>query len=68
MTKTLIDLDDAVLERAQELSGLPTKKAVVNSALRDYVRRMELSRYADFVAGGALADLGDPDVVKQAQR
>lgn len=68
MTKTLIDINDDVLERAMELSGLPTKRAVVASALEAYVRRMELTRYADFVAGGVLVDLADPAVIERAQR
>ena len=68
MTKTLIDLDEDVLRRAMELSGLTTKKAVVTTALEIWVRRMELARYADFASGGALSDLADPEVIRGAQR
>ncbi|MGA4668397.1 type II toxin-antitoxin system VapB family antitoxin [Propionibacteriaceae bacterium Y1923] len=68
MSKTLIDLDDGTVARAMELSGLPTKKAVVSEALEAYLRRLELMRYEEFLASGALDDLGDPEVTKQAQR
>lgn len=68
MTKTLIDLDDQLLARALQLSGLPTKKAVVTSALESLVRRLELVRYADFATSGALDDLADSEVVRSAQR
>lgn len=68
MTKTLIDLDEQLLDRALRLSGLPTKKAVVTLALESLVHRLELARYADFATSGALGDLTDPDVVRGAQR
>lgn len=68
MTKTLIDLDDVLLARAMQASGLGTKKAVVTAALEAMVRRAELTRYADFVAGGALDDLADAEVLRGAQR
>ncbi|MBP8921766.1 MAG: type II toxin-antitoxin system VapB family antitoxin, partial [Micropruina sp.] len=42
MTKTLIDLDDQLMRRALELSGLTTKQAVVTSALESMVRRLEV--------------------------
>lgn len=68
MTKTLIDLDDETLERAVQLSGHRTKRAVVAEALESYVRRLELNQYTAFVAGGALEDLGDASVIEDAQR
>ncbi len=68
MSKTLIDLDDDLLRRAQELSGIQTKKGVVTAALESLVRRLALERYADFAASGALEDLADPQVIRSAQR
>ncbi|MGC3955846.1 MAG: type II toxin-antitoxin system VapB family antitoxin [Propionicimonas sp.] len=68
MSKTLIDIDDAVLERARELSGISTKKGVVAAALDEMVRRLERERYTEFVLRGELDDLADPDVVRSAQR
>jgi Arc/MetJ family transcription regulator len=37
--RTSIDLDDALIREAQRLSGLRTKKAVVDRALETFVRR-----------------------------
>lgn len=68
MTKTLIDLDDDLLQRAQEASGIPTKKGVVTAALEDMVRRAALDRYVEFASSGALDDLADPQVIQAAQR
>lgn len=68
MTKTLVDIDDAVLARAQQLSGLTTKKAIVAAALEEMVRRLELDEYTDFVRSGAMDDLADPEVIRSAQR
>jgi Arc/MetJ family transcription regulator len=45
--RTNIDIDDALMEQAMEVTGLPTKKAVVEEALRHIVethrRRRALS-------------------------
>lgn len=68
MAKTLIDLDDDLLRRAQELSGIRTKKAVVTTALEEMVRRRNLDLYSDFAMSGALDDLADPQVIRSAQR
>ena len=68
MAKTLIDLDDQLMQRALELSGLTTKRAVVASALESMVRRLEAARYTDYATGGALDDLADPEVIRDAQR
>jgi Arc/MetJ family transcription regulator len=37
--KTNIDLDERLVERAQRLTGLKTKKELVNHALSELVRR-----------------------------
>lgn len=68
MSKTLVDLNDVVLDRARELSGLRTKKDVITAALEEFVRRLELGRYEEFVLSGELDDLADPEVVAGAQR
>ena len=36
--RTNIEVDDALIKEAQELSGLKTKRAVVDAALRIFVR------------------------------
>ncbi|MDR1791326.1 MAG: type II toxin-antitoxin system VapB family antitoxin [Propionibacteriaceae bacterium] len=68
MSKTLVDIDDKALARLMELTGEDTKKAAVNGALRDKVRRLEFGRYLDFMAGPAGDGLRDPDVIAAAQR
>ncbi len=39
MSRTTIDLDDSLLRLAQRLTGLKTKRAVVNRALESLVRK-----------------------------
>lgn len=68
MTKTLVDIDDATLDRALKLSGIATKKGVIALALEQMVRRLELDQYTEFVLTGALDDLADPEVTRSAQR
>lgn len=68
MSKTLVDIDDSVLERALKLSGIATKKGVVAAALEQMVRRLELDRYTEFVHSGALDGLADAEVIRSAQR
>jgi Arc/MetJ family transcription regulator len=57
MTKTLIDVDDKLLDRARRILGSATKKDTVNGALREIVRReaaeIFLSRARDGVFGVA---------------
>lgn len=68
MTKTLVDIDPAVLERALELSGIRTKKELVTVALEQMIRRIERERYLEFILDGNLDDLADPEVIRGAQR
>ena len=42
--RTNIVIDDELLRRARDLSGLPTKKAVVEEALRTLVQLREQER------------------------
>ena len=39
--RTNIDLDDALISRGLKLSGLRTKKELVNTALREFIRRKD---------------------------
>lgn len=36
---TNLAIDDALLEKALEIGGLPSKKATVNEALREFIAR-----------------------------
>jgi len=68
MTKTLIDIDEALLARAMELTGATTKKAAVNEALMQVVRRGEALGYIDLLQSGIAVDLDDARVIDRAQR
>ena len=39
--KTNIDLDERLVKRAQQMTGLKTKKEIVNHALSELVRRQD---------------------------
>ena len=55
MAKTLIDIDDDLLEAVREVLGTSTKKDTVNSALREVLAAQERRRAAaaliDWTAG-----------------
>ena len=68
MTKTLIDIDDVLLERAMELTGASTKKAAVNAALAQVVRRSEALGYIDLIRTGIAIELDSQRVIDRAQR
>ncbi|PRB00370.1 DUF2191 domain-containing protein [Microbacterium sp. MYb64] len=68
MTKTLIDIDDALLAKAMEVTGAVTKKAAVNEALAQVVRRGEALGYIDLLQSGIAVDLDDARTIDDAQR
>lgn len=47
MTKTLIDIDDALLEAARGALGTATKKDTVNKALREVIAARERAEAAE---------------------
>jgi len=46
MAKTLVDIDDSLLEAAREVLGTSTKKDTVNAALREVLAAQERRRAA----------------------
>jgi len=34
-----VDLDDALIKEAMEISGMNSKKAVINMVLKEYIRK-----------------------------
>ena len=60
--RTNIVIDDELMERAKELTGLPTKRAVVDEALRTLVRLGEQGEVRSL--RGALAWEGDLDELR----
>lgn len=69
MSKTLIDIDDSLLNDAAEVLGTATKKDTVAAALQQAVndarREALISRFTE---GEGYPDLGDPDVMAGAWR
>jgi Arc/MetJ family transcription regulator len=51
--KTLVDIDIELLDRAREILGTTTKKATVNVALREVVRRDAAEAFLRLAQGGA---------------
>lgn len=68
MSRTLINTDDDVLERAQQLLGTSTKKDTVNAALAQVVALNARRQFLDDARSGALADADDETVTQQAWR
>jgi Arc/MetJ family transcription regulator len=67
--RTIIDVDDALLDAAQSELGTATKKDTVNEALRYVAARKARSRAIlddPFFLGGS--DLGDAEVMSGARR
>jgi Arc/MetJ family transcription regulator len=42
--RTNVELDDALVKEAMKISGINTKKAVLNMALKEYVRKNNLKK------------------------
>jgi Arc/MetJ family transcription regulator len=67
--RTIIDVDDELLDAAQAELGTATKKDTVNEALRYVAERKARSRALlddPFFLGGS--DLADPEVMRGARR
>ena len=63
--RTNIDIDDALLAEAMAATGLPTKKATVEEALRALVRQNRRRRaIADMIGLGWQGDL---DAMRQSR-
>jgi Arc/MetJ family transcription regulator len=61
--RTNIEIDDKLMADAQRLSGLPTKKAVVEEALRLLVRMKNQSRIRELY--GKIEWEGDLDAMRR---
>ena len=70
MSKTLIDVDEALLERARVILGPgTTKKDAVNTALSKLVRLHDQRDTIEWItATDPIADLRDPEVRAAARR
>ena len=69
MSKTLIDIDDELLDKARVILGTTTKKDAVNRALQDVVDREERAKGLQWLHDtDALGALRDPEVRAHARR
>ena len=68
MSKTLIDIDDDLLAKSQQILGTTTKKDTVNAALREVVRLKAAEDFIELARGGIFDDLLDPEVAERAWR
>jgi Arc/MetJ family transcription regulator len=68
MSTTQLELDQELLAQAAAILGTTTKKATVNEALRQVVAAELRRRHLNELAGGALPDLADPQVMESAWR
>ena len=66
MTKTLIDVDDDLLLRAQEALGTGTKKETVNLALAEVIAAVARRREIERLDAGVYVDLADSEVMRKA--
>jgi Arc/MetJ family transcription regulator len=68
LAKTLIDIDEDLLTRSQEILGTSTKKDTVNAALRQVTQRAAAEDFLAMAREGKLSDAADHDVIAQAWR
>ncbi|MGI8602583.1 MAG: type II toxin-antitoxin system VapB family antitoxin [Verrucomicrobiales bacterium] len=61
--RTNIDLDPELVRRGLQLSGLRTKKELIHTALREFVRRKDQKRILEL--RGKVQWKGDLDVMRQ---
>ena len=63
--RTNIDIDDELLERARELTGLKTKRAIVEEALHARIRQYEQAQVKGL--RGKLKWEGDLDQMREGR-
>ena len=68
MSRTLIDTNDELLERARAVLGTATKKDTVNAALAQVIALNARRQFLDDARRGDLADAVDEVVMDQAWR
>lgn len=68
MTKHEVDLDDALLDEAQKLTGEDTVSGAITVALEQLVRQHAAAEYIEALRSGLSQDLDDAEVIRSAQR
>jgi Arc/MetJ family transcription regulator len=57
MSKTLIDIEDALLVQVREILGVTTKKDAVNGALREIVRQHAAAEFIKRARGAVFGPI-----------
>lgn len=60
MSRTVIELPDALLAEAAEIFGTTTEADTVTAALEEAVKRRKREAFMDWLAEGGLPDLTGP--------
>jgi len=68
VSRTVIDTNDELLERARAVLGTGTKKDTVNAALAQVVALNARRQFLDDARDGDLADAVDDEEMEQAWR
>lgn len=68
MTKTMVNLDDELFDKARSILRTHGKTETVNAALREVVERQARQAWLDWWASDPLPDLRDPKVMQEAWR
>ncbi|GAB4585269.1 type II toxin-antitoxin system VapB family antitoxin [Nocardia sp. IFM 10818] len=71
MSVTSVNVDDELIKTAQQLSGLGTKREVIDLALRELVQRIKQRLLAERIAAGQLTptpELLQPEFRAAARR
>ena len=63
--RTNIDLDENLVNRALKLSGLRTKKELVDMALREFLRRKDQKKILEL--RGRIRWKGDLDLIRRSR-
>jgi Arc/MetJ family transcription regulator len=50
--RTNVELDDTLVKKAMEISGINTKKAVLNMVLKEYIRKNNLKKILKYRGAG----------------
>lgn len=66
MARTVIDIDEEMLAKAQRLTGLRKKVDVVNYALKKVVEQKEIEKILDL--RGKVKWEGDPEEIRKDRR
>lgn len=66
MSRTVIDLDDEIVEQAMHIYGTTTKAAAVRLAMEDGVKRRLRREFAEAIKSGEV-DLADGGPVEKAR-